>query len=196
MSTTQPIKNLSALDSFKQYYLIQKPNERNHVLIILGLNTALRISDILDLRWKDVYDSEKKKIRNHLEIKEKKTGKTNVIALNSSSANALFHYKECFFSKDIYDGERFLFESKRSANAPLSRSQAFRIIKEAAIAVGLENHISCHSLRKTFGYHAWKQGTPPALLMNIYNHSSYQVTKRYLCIEQDDKDEVFLKISL
>ena len=112
MSTTQPIKNLSALDSFKQYYLIQKPNERNHVLIILGLNTALRISDILDLRWKDVYDSEKRKIRNHLEIKEKKTGKTNVIALNSSSANALFHYKECFFQKIFMMGNDFYLKVK------------------------------------------------------------------------------------
>lgn len=196
MSTTQPIKSLASLDSFKQYYLVRKPNERNHVLIILGLNTALRISDILDLKWKDVYDSEKGKIRDHLEIIEKKTGKTNLIALNDSSSNALFHYKESVFEKDTYDGERFLFESKRSVNAPLSRSQAFRIIKEAAVNVGLDNHISCHSLRKTFGYHAWKQGTPPALLMNIYNHSSYQITKKYLCIEQDDKDEVFLKISL
>ena len=50
--------------------------------------------------------------------------------------------------------------------------------------------------RSTFGYHAWKQGTPPALLMNIYNHSSYQITKRYLGIEQDDRDDVFKNISL
>lgn len=37
---------------------------------------------------------------------------------------------------------------------------------------------------------------PPALLMAIYNHSSYQITKRYLCIDQDDKDEVYSKIRL
>ena len=59
---------------------------------------------------------------------------------------------------------------------------------------GMPEHISCHSLRKTFGYHAWKQSVPPAMLMDIYNHSSYQITKRYLGIDQDDKDQVFEKI--
>lgn len=196
MSTTQPIKNPATLNTFKQYYSVQKPNERNTALIILGLNTALRISDILHLKWKDVYDETLYKIKDHLEVKEKKTGKTNIIALNASLSAALSHYKEWFFSDNIYNGERFLFEGHEDAGQPLCRSQAYRIIKEAAVAAGLADHVSCHSLRKTFGYFAWKQGTPPALLMNIYNHSSYQITKRYLCIEQDDKDEVFLKISL
>lgn len=196
MSTTQPIKNATALNTFKQYYSVQKPNERNSALIILGLNTALRISDILQLKWKDVYDQTLFKIRDHLEVKEKKTGKTNIIALNASLSAALSHYREWFFCDTVYNGERFLFEGHEYANQPLCRSQAYRIIKEAAVAVGLAEHVSCHSLRKTFGYFAWKQGTPPALLMNIYNHSSYQITKKYLCIEQEDKDEVFLKISL
>ena len=92
--------------------------------------------------------------------------------------------------------EDYLFQSRKGTNQPLSRSQAFRIIKEAAVFIGLPQHVSCHSLRKTFGYHAWQQGTPPALLMDIYNHSSYRITKRYLGIEQDDKDNVFLNIEL
>lgn len=73
---------------------------------------------------------------------------------------------------------------------------AFRIIKKAADQCGLREHISCHSLRKTFGYYAWKQGTPPALLMSIYNHSSYEITKRYLCIDQQEKDKVYMEIQL
>lgn len=32
--------------------------------------------------------------------------------------------------------------------------------------------------------------------MDIYNHSSYAITKRYLGIEQDDKDDVFLHLNL
>ena len=79
---------------------------------------------------------------------------------------------------------------------PLSRYQAYRIVRKAAEAVGIEDVIRCHSLRKTFGYHAWKMGTPPALLMEIYNHSSFQITKHYLGIEQDDKDAVFRDIQL
>ncbi|MDR3063657.1 MAG: tyrosine-type recombinase/integrase, partial [Methanobrevibacter sp.] len=87
------------------------------------------------------------------------------------------------------------FKSK-NLSKPLSRTQAYRIIKNAGIKMNLEQVISCHTLRKTFGYHAWKSGTPPALLMNIYNHSSYEITKSYLGIDQDDRDGVFLSNNL
>ena len=77
-----------------------------------------------------------------------------------------------------------------------NRSQAYRIVKTAAVHTTQEDCISCHSLRKTFGYHAWKQGTPPALLMDIYNHSSYRITQHYLGISQDERDEIYLKLDL
>ena len=78
----------------------------------------------------------------------------------------------------------------------ISRSQAWRIVRQAAEETGLDGNVSCHSLRKTFGYHAWKQGVPPAMLMMIYNHSSYQITKRYLGIIQEEKDDVFYHVQL
>lgn len=196
MSTTQPIKDRSSLDTFKTYYLMQKPNPRNYTLIIFGLNTALRISDILQLTWNDVYDERAASMRGHLEVREKKTGKTNIIALNDTLCRALLAYKNHSFSDCAYDPCRYLFPSCKRKALPLSRYQAFRVIKEAAAFAGLPSHVSPHSLRKTFGYHAWKQGIPPALLMDIYNHSSYKITKRYLCIEQDERDEVYRNILL
>ena len=196
MSTTQPIKSKKALEKFKNYYVFEKPNLRNNTLIILGLNTALRISDILKLRWENIYDDKNNMVKKHLDVIEKKTGKQNIIALNQSVCDTLMEYKNFIFHNREYNKNLYLFLSQKGKNEPICRSQAYRIIKSAAEASELYNHVSCHSLRKTFGYHAWKQGTPPALLMDIYNHSSYKVTKRYLCIEQDEKDEVYLKISL
>lgn len=196
MSTTQPIKSKDALNRFKNYYAAQKPMPRNNALIILGLNTALRISDILVLKWKDLYDSRTKTIKEHLEVTEQKTGKSRMIALNRSLRTSLKSYFEFSFQGRGYDKNQYLFPGRKGGTEPISRSQAYRIIRTAAKASGLEEHISCHSLRKTFGYHAWKQGTPPALLMDIYNHSSYSITKRYLSIEQDERDEVYLKILL
>lgn len=143
MSTTYPIKNEEALEKFKNYYLKVKPNYRNYALVILGLNTAFRIGDLLKLRWADIYNRKEQHFREHI-----------------------------------------------------SRSQAYRIIKEAGMSTGLDENISCHSLRKTFGYHTWKQGVQPAILMDIYNHSSYRITRRYLGIEQDDRDNVYLNIKL
>lgn len=196
MSTTYPIKNSTELSTFKSYYLSEKNSYRNYALIVMGLNTALRISDVLRLQWGDIFDPQKEEISTHLEIIEQKTGKNSLIALNAAIRKTFSVYYDYVFAQQPYQPELYLFQSQKGDNQPISRSQAFRIIKEAAIASHLSPHISCHSLRKTFGYHAWRQGIPPALLMDIYNHSSYQITKRYLCIEQDERDEVFLKVTL
>ena len=127
-------------------------------------------------------------------IKEKKTGKQNTVALNQAVTDTM---SLLFSSQPAAPCENgYIFVSRNGNNCPLSRYQAYRIIREAASNLGMQQHISCHSLRKTFGYYAWKQGTAPAMLMTIFNHSSYQITKRYLGIEQDDKDKVFLNISL
>ena len=192
MSTTQPIKNTDKLKLFEEYYKQIKPNDRNYTMIVIGLNTALRISDILHLTYGDVFYFQKQEWKKHIVIKEQKTGKINRILINKEVKDTL----ELYSDYKRHTAKDWLFKSQMSDTKPLSRYQAFRIVKTAAAFAGLDTSISCHSLRKTFGYHAWKKGTPPALLMDIYNHSSYRITKRYLCIDQEDKDEVFEKICL
>ncbi len=193
MCATIPIKNKKKLTRFRNYYKDVKCRPRNYALIVLGLNSALRIGDILSLRWRDVYMDTRKEYRPHLSVTEMKTGKKNILAINASSREALEFYRR---SLDTFDQNDYIFASQKAPHNRISRSQAFRIIKKAAAYCGLEEHISCHSLRKTFGYYAWQNGTPPAMLMNIYNHSSYEITKRYLGIEQAEKDEVFLNTFL
>lgn len=214
MSTTYPIKNQNSLQVFKNYYVTVKPNLRNYTLIVLGLNTAFRISDLLQLKWENVYDVSKMKFREHISMTEQKTKKERIVAINQITLDALSNYFNQYFVErpsqqssrscrydfdplpaDIND-EAYLFPSAKNHLLPITRIQAYRIIKEAALSAGLPQHISCHSLRKTFGYHAWQQGIPPAMLMELYNHSSYKTTKRYLCIEQDEKDDVYRKVQL
>lgn len=192
MSTSQPLRNKEDIKKLKNYFY-QRTEYRNYALVTVGLNTALRISDILDLKWKNVYNEEKQDFYSHIYLIEQKTQKNTIILLNESVKEALSLYKESL--KD-YDTEQYIFSGRKNNGKPISRVQAFRIIKDAVEQLGLEEHISCHSLRKTFGYQAWRQGTEPALLMTIFNHSSYAITKRYLCIDQDDKDQLFSKINL
>ena len=199
MKITQPIRDIVELKKIKKYFREVKPNKRNSLLIICGLNTALRISDILKLRWKDVYNENLLSFKSHIDVKEQKTGKKTTVFINKN-------LKEAFasFLKDIIAKkgklcevmEQFIFLGQKSTDKPISRIQAFRIISEAAKKCLLSHKVSCHSLRKTFGYHAWKKGVSPALLTSIYNHSSYKITTRYLGIEQDDRDEVFELVNL
>lgn len=194
MNTAQPIKNLEELEQFKRYYREVKPNLRNYTLLILGLNTALRISDLLSLQWRQVYDFARDSVRSHIVLVEQKTGKHSQIYLNDSIHQALLLYKEDLLENGSFWPEQYLISNHK--NIPLSRSQAWRIIKAAAESCNISGVISPHSLRKTFGYHACKRGVRPAMLMEVFNHSSFEVTKRYLGIEQDDRDEVFRNICI
>ena len=192
MGKTQPIKKADDVQRFKEYYL-EKKQIRNYTMVTLALNTSLRISDLLHLKWIDVYNFKANKYREHIDLVEQKTGKKNSIALNSEATKALELLRRTLVT---FYQEAYIFKSRIGDNQPIGRICAFRIIKKAVNDLNLEGVISCHSLRKTFGYHAWKKGVPPALIMSIYNHSSIEITKRYLSIDQDDKDEVFLGMNL
>jgi len=191
MAATEPIRDKNNVGKMADYYL-KKGQLRNYVMVIMGVHTALRISDLLRLTWDDVYDFDAKRFRSHIHIIEKKTGKSKTVALNNEVIRALRLFAK---STDKQGRGRFLFETNRKGRAAISRIQAYRLIREAAKAVGIHGCISCHSLRKTFGYHAWKKGVPVAVIMDIYNHSSFEVTRRYLGVCQDDRDQVYINMS-
>lgn len=193
MSTTQPIKKPDDIERLKQYFY-RNGELRNYALITLGVNTALRISDLLRLKWQDVWNFNTYSFREHVIITEQKTGKVANIYLNTSCRTCLKELQQSLPDGVIPSG--YIFRSRTGNNRPISRNRAYVIIKKACRSLGYEDNISCHSLRKTFGYHAWKQGIYPTVIMSIYNHSSMEITKRYLSIEQDDKDEVFKNIML
>lgn len=188
MQKSDPIRNVDDLNAFKNYYLKIKPNPRNYLLIVFGLNSALRISDILSIKWENVYDSSGN-FKKHLNLVEAKTGKHKSIYINQNVVAALKQYLP-----EFSDRNHFLFSHTNDRSKKISRVQAFRIIKEAAEYYHLDGIISCHSLRKTFGYQARIQGADPAVLVDIFNHSSYEVTKRYLGIDQDDQDNIYKNI--
>jgi Site-specific recombinase XerD len=188
---TEPIRNKKHIREMAGYYLKQG-KLRNYLLIVLGVNTGLRISDLLRLTKNDVYNFEQCGFRTHIHTIEKKTGKRKSIALNKKVVDAL---RLCFGS-DMGQPEDFLFQTNRKKRAAIGRTQAWRIVKEAANAIGVAGIIGVHSLRKTLGYHAWKAGVEAVLLMDIFNHSSFEVTKRYLGISQDDRDKVYLNLAL
>ena len=91
MAATQPIRNKQQVRALAGYYL-RKGQLRNYALVTLGLHTALRISDLLRLRWEDVYDFDTGCVRESIALIEKKTGKPKIIALHKSVVKALAAY--------------------------------------------------------------------------------------------------------
>jgi len=186
MNTTEPIRDKNQIRQLINYYL-ERNDIRNYVLIVMCIYTALRISDLLNLRWDDVYDFDNKCVRKTITLSEKKTRKPKTIALNMNVQAALEIYVSAA------KPGKFIIENKRTKKS-ISRVQAYRIIRAAAKALKFSYKVSCHSLRKSFGYHAWKSNISPIVIMDIYNHSSLAVTKRYLGITQDDKNAVYMSL--
>lgn len=189
MAATEPIRNKGQLKALGEYFL-KRGQLRNYTLVVVGAYTALRISDLLRLKWADAYDEERGEFRPNVMIIEKKTGKAKTIALNKQVINALRLYFP-------HRRGEFIFANNRKDGKAISRVQAWRIIHAAVEAIGIMGKIACHSLRKTWGYHAWTSGTvSPVVIMHIYNHSDFAVTKRYLGVEQDDLDKAYLGMEL
>jgi integrase len=172
VNLVQPIRDRAKIEQVKAVLLKQSP--RDHLLFVLGINTGLRISDILKLRVGDVQNS-------HIVIKEQKTGKVNRFLVNQKLRKALDEH-----TRDLAD-EEYLFPSRKGGR-PILRGQAYRILNTAAEAVGL-TEIGTHTLRKTFGYHHYRRFKDVALLQEILNHSSPSVTLRYIGINQDLLDQ-------
>lgn len=87
----------------------------------------------------------------------------------------------------------FLFKSKQGYNQPISRIRAYQIIKEACAACKVYN-VGTHSLRKTFGYHMYKKGKDVAMLMDIFNHSTPDITLRYIGISNEKSNNSIKKL--
>ncbi|MDR1329506.1 MAG: tyrosine-type recombinase/integrase [Oscillospiraceae bacterium] len=190
MSATEPIRSKKTIQAMESYYFF-RGEIRNHTLVVLGIHTALRIGDLLSLRWGDVFDFERRRVRGTVTLIERKTGKLKIIALHRKAISALDTYSKHYRPTDP-EGALF---ANVATGRPISRIQAYRIVRGASEALEIER-VSCHSLRKTFGYHAWKSGVPPTVIMEIYNHSSYSVTRRYLGVTRDDTDAVYLDMQL
>ena len=154
------------------------------------MKPPLRISDLLCLTWEDVYDFERGRMKDHLVVIERKTGKTRNIALNQEAIRA----PSLYFA---HRRGKYVLSNHRRREKPISRVQAWRIIHTAAKELRLTGHIGCHSLRKTWGYIAWSRAKiRPEIIMTVYNHSSFTVTKRYLGITQDDLDRAYCKMRM
>ncbi|WP_141433012.1 site-specific integrase [Bacillus sp. 03113] len=172
MNTVQPIRDKCLIAAMKSE--LQKKHRRNAFLFALGINTGLRISDLLRLQVKDVRD------KSHIIIKEKKTQKNKRFKINENLRFLILAYTESMQENE------YLFKSLRGTS-PIKRVQAWKILNEAAKEVGL-SEIGTHTLRKTFGYHFYQKTKDVALLQEIFNHSSPSVTMRYIGINQDIMD--------
>ena len=178
----EPIRDKKKIDSIKRY--LKGKNIRDYVMFVLGVNSGLRISDLLNLQVEDVRG------KDRITLREKKTGKTKDFPLSDSSQKILDDYLR---TKSLTTGPLF---PSRKGTAAISRVQAYLIINEAAKAVGIKDAIGTHTLRKTFGYWAYQQGIDITRIQQLLNHSSPGITLRYIGITKEELDNIYINLNL
>ena len=168
----EPFRQIKDINNLKKL-LADKP--RDLCLFIVGINTNLRASDLLDIMAGQVRGL---KAGEDIEIKEIKTRKTRRITLNKACINAI---KGLLASRQYKDEDK-LFQGQRG---PITVSYLNRLVKAWAKALNLRGNYGSHTLRKTFGYikHT-EQGASLPELMVCFNHSTQRQTLDYLCIQE------------
>ena len=161
--------------------LAKDGNYKISLLIALGCFTGLRISDILALRWKQILSTEE------FTIIEKKTGKKRTLRLNPQLQQ---YVAECYEQIQPLGINAPILVSQKGTIFTVQRINV--ILKEVKKKYRLKvKNFSCHSLRKTFGrqvYNMNSDNSELALvkLMELFNHSSLAITKRYLGLRQEE----------
>lgn len=184
LTRVEPIRSPKAILSIKKHL---RGSPRNLAIFTLGVNTALRASDLLRIRLSDIQHL---KVGEQFTIKEKKTGKAKQVTLNKASFKAIRAYLKVR-RKTSQDAPLFL--SRKGAASALSVWQLNHLVKKWADETGNQGRFGSHSLRKTFGYiQRTRFNTDLPTLMVAFNHSSQLQTLTYLGVQADDVHAAFM----
>ena len=166
--------------------LARNRNYKMSLLVAIGCFTGFRISDILALRWKQILDV------SEFTITERKTGKRRTVRINHELQ---LHIRDCYEHIKPVSMENHILISQKGTVYTVQRINI--ILKEIKAKYRLHiRHFSCHSLRKTFGRQVYNMNSDNAelalvKLMELFNHSSVAITKRYLGLRQEEILETY-----
>ena len=180
----EPIRNQRDLAKIRR---LLKNKPRDLLLLNLGVNTGLRVQDLLALRVKQVRNAA---LGDRIVVKEKKTKKQNVILVNKAILSSLQAYFEAF--PEAQDDD-FVFKSRKGRNYPLTTYAVTQMVQRWADSVGLHINAGAHTLRKTF---CWIQrtvyGTSWEQICERLQHSSPSITRRYLGIRKEEIEQALM----
>lgn len=183
----EPIKDVESIENIRK--VLAKSSQRDLLLFVLGINTGIRISDLLTLKVSDVW--EEGQVKEFLYLYDEKRQEGNLHYLNRKVREELEKYITLTPLKE----NDYLFKSQKD-DLPITRQQAYRIINQAARDAGILGKVGTHTLRKTFGYHAFRAGVAISLLMKIFHHYSPAETLKYIGVDKEETNYIKIDVNL
>jgi len=180
MIKVEPIKSIGDINRIKNH-LYNNPSD--YALFTIGINTNLRASDILNIRFSQVKHIQ---VTDSVEIIEKKTKKHRRVTFNKSCVDAI---KRLLESVCYSDGD-YLFKSRKSKCLTVPSLSCK--VKKWCRELNLKGNFASHSLRKSWAYHQRVTfGVDLPTLMMCLNHSCQKQTLDYICVQDEEIENVF-----
>ena len=168
---------------------------RDYALFILGIKSGFRISEILSLKLKDVFDNGRIQDRIYVQrknMKGKNEGRCVVVHPDVKMSLSVWIAE---LSANGATEDTFVFKSRNGKNKPITRIQAWKMLTRAYEAAGLTGAHGTHALRKTFADRVYeKLGHDLLKTQRALAHRDIKSTISYLAFKQQDVDEAILSI--
>lgn len=139
---------------------------RDALLILLMYRHALRVSELVDLKWEQLELD-----KGRLHITRLKNGDPSVHFLEGDEIKALRKLQR------EYDGSAFVFVSERQG--PLSINAVHKLVVRAGEVAGIEFPVHSHMLRHGKGYELASRGVDTRAIQAYFGHKNIQHTVRY-----------------
>ena len=161
-----------------------KYQHRTHALMLLLLDTGMRISEALSLRRSDI-DFDNLLCR----VSHAKGGKHRVVPLSMEVRKVLWRWIRSHENELVFPSRR---------GTMLKRRNTLREFKQFAVRLGIEGvRFSPHTMRHTFSVFYLRKGGNLFYLSKILGHTSVKTTERYLQnVQTEDLQAVHSKLSL
>ena len=182
-----PIKDRNVLDNVKDTLLNNfKYGRRNLTIFQVGKATLLRVSDVLSLKFEDVYNDDGT-VKERTYIRDIKTKKRNTLYLKPVTSDLINYYHDL---QQNNVRSNWLFPVYKHPNRHVTTKQYYKIMTKTGDLLGID-YLGTHSMRKTGAYMVYEQtGHNIGLVMKLLNHSSEAMTLAYLGLDQTSREQI------
>ncbi|KRM29836.1 tyrosine-type recombinase/integrase [Limosilactobacillus panis] len=182
-----PIKDTNILHEVEDTLLNNfRYGRRNYTIFQVGKATLLRVSDVLALRRSEIFN-EDGSIKKNAYIKDKKTGKPNILYLKPVKSDLTAYFR--WLTEQNIESE-WLFPSTRDHSRHITEKQFYKVMHKTGDLLGL-NYLGTHTMRKTGAYRVYIQTHYNiGLVMELLNHSSEAMTLKYLGLDQVSREKM------
>lgn len=165
------------LEQFNLRYITP---QRNQTMISLILSTGLRLSEMTNLKWRDI-----NLMTGQLKVVEGKGAKDRMLYVNDSMIQMLQEWKERQFKEW---GKTDIVFSTRTLNK-LDGKAVRKMIKTYCDKAGINKDITTHSLRHTFASDLLRDTKNIRIVQKVLGHEDISTTQIYTHIVDTEVEE-------